>query len=670
VHPSFEASFCALVADGAQPEGPPRGGKNPHVPTDVASVLRQVPRPRRALVTSGMPYANGPLHLGHLAGAHLPADIHSRWMGMVIGRDNVLFVNGTDDHGSTSEVSAAAAGVPIRDFIDGIHVRQRATLTRYSIGLDVYSGTSRPECFPRQRQLSDWFLRRLHANGLLEKRVSGQWYDRQLERFLPDRLVRGRCPNPKCGLDGAYSDECDRCGHQHAPTDLIDPRSVLTGSTPEMRDTVHWYLDMWAVSETLRTWIEGKARHKQWRPAVIADTLEKVLPSLRIDGEAEARYKELKASLPAHKSKYAPGKQLVLQFGNKVDHEAGRRALAAAGIPAAVADEWAHRSITRDIAWGIPVPADLDPDLAGKTLYVWPDSLIAPIAFTQVALAERGLDPEGYAAYWRDPAARVTQFLGQDNVFFYVLMQGAMWLGTQDDPHRMPLPGELQLTDVVAAFHLLVSGEKMSKSRGNFYSGDQLLDEKGYAPDQIRYYLALLGLGDKSADFDFAKLDERNRFLAGPLNAAFERPISAAHSKFGGQVPAGELAPGVLEGTVRMVQRYVRAMERSDYPNMLFEIENYARLINSLFAQHKPHDDRHPEGARRNALYSAFYVLKNLMIMLYPFVPATMDRLRESLRLPPSVFRIDELGVPIPAGHEVGQKQAYFPVPADMQRQE
>jgi len=647
-----------------KPRKTPPAGKNPHVPTDVPSVLKNVARPRRALVTSGMPYANGPLHLGHLAGAHLPADIHTRWMGMIIGRENVLYVNGTDDHGSTSEVSAARAGVPIREFIDGIHAKQRETLKRYSIGLDVYTGTSRPECFPRQKQLSDWFLTRLHDNGLLRKRTSRQWYDTELGRFLPDRLVIGTCPNPKCGFDGAYSDECDRCGHQHEPTDLINPKSVLTGTTPEMRDTVHWYLDMWSVSETLRTWIESKK--KTWRASIIADTLEKVLPAIRFEGAHEARYKELKPTLPPHKSKYAPGKQLVLQWNNKADLERGREALAAAGIESVLADEWAHRSITRDIAWGIPVPA-IDPDLAGKTLYVWPDSLIAPIAFTQVALAEKGLDPQLWEDYWKQPDARVTQFLGQDNVFFYVLMQGAMWLGTQDVPDRMPMKGELQLTDIVSAFHLMVAGEKMSKSRGNFYSGDQLLDEKGYSADQIRYYLALLGLSDKSSDFDFAKLDERNKFLAGPLNAAFERPISAAHSKFEGRVPEGVLLEGVVKDTVRMVQRYVKSMDRSDYPNLLFEVENYARIVNSLFTQYKPHDDRHPEEGRRNALYSAFYVLKNLMIMLYPFVPQTMDRLRESLRLPPTVFRIDELGVPIPAGHAVGPKQEYFPVPPGLE---
>jgi methionyl-tRNA synthetase len=324
-------------------------------------------------------------------------------------------------------------------------------------------------------------------------------------------------------------------------------------------------------------------------------------------------------------------------------------------------DEWAHRSITRDVAWGIPVPTDLDPDLVGKTLYVWPDSLIAPISFTEVALANKGEDPARQADFWRDPEAAVYQFLGQDNVFFYVLMQGAMWLGTQDDPHRLPRRGELQLTDVFGCFHLLIEGEKMSKSRKNFFTDVELLDEKGYSADQIRYYLSVLGLPEKPSSLDFAQLDERNKFLAGPMNAVFERPISAAHSKFDGRVPEGVLSEKVVAQTVRMVERYVRLMERAEHPALLSELENYGRLVNSLFTQFKPHDDRHPLESRRDALYASFYVLKNLMIMLYPFVPSTMDRVRQSLELPPSVFSIDELGTPIPSGHIVGSKQEFFP---------
>ncbi|WP_438040079.1 methionine--tRNA ligase [Sorangium sp. So ce128] len=633
-------------------------------PTDVASVLRQVRRPRRAVVTAGMPYANGMLHLGHLAGAHVPADIHARWLGLVIGRENVLFVCGTDDHGSASQIAARQAGVSIREFIDGIHEKQHASLRRYDIDLDVYSGTSRPECLPIQQELAHRFLRRLHENGLLEKRTSSQWFDPELQCFLPDRFVRGRCPNPKCDNADAYSDECDRCGHQHSPSQLGSPRSALSDATPVMRDTAHWWLDMWAVSEALRGWIQGK--QGAWRPAVLADVLNTVMPSLRFEADLAPAYKEIKASLPKHKAKFTQDRKVLLQLGSKPEMEEARAALSRHGVPSEPVEDWAHRAITRDVAWGLSLPVDLDPELCGKTLYVWPDSLIAPIAFSQVALARRGVDPARYVDFWCDPEARIYQFLGQDNVFFYVLMQGAMWLGTQPDPRRLPAAGELQLTDVLGCFHLLVGGEKMSKSRGNFFTADQLLDEKGYSADQIRYYLALLGLAEKPSNFDFAKLDERNRFLAGPLNAAFERPISAAHSKFDGRVPHGALLDKVASDTLRIVQRYVRAMDRADYPTLLFEIENYARVINSLFAQFKPHDDRHPEEGRRDALFSSFYVLKNLMIMLYPFVPATMDRLRESLRLPPEVFRLEELGTPIPAGHAIGPKQVYFaPVPQE-----
>jgi methionyl-tRNA synthetase len=620
-------------------------------------VLRQVRRPKRVVVTAGMPYANGPLHLGHLAGAHLPADIYARWMRMLIGAENVLYVCGSDEHGSTGEIAALQAGVPIRDFVDGIQRTHSKTLDRYHISLDIFTGTSQPETLPIHREMAHQFLAGLDRNGLLEKRTTRQWFDPKMQRFLPDRYVRGRCPNPKCDNTDAYSDECDRCGQQHEPAALLDPRSALSDAVPELRDTVHWWLNMWAVSDTLRLWISGK--EKTWRRAVLAEVLETVMPSLRFESVHEPAYKELKATLPKHKSKYTPGKKILLQFGDKEALARGGEILKEHGIASQLVDEWAHRSMTRDIAWGIPITED--PALAGKTLYVWPDSLIAPISFSQVALQRKGLDPARYRDFWCDPDARVVQFLGQDNVFFYVLMQGAMWLGTQADPHRLPAAGELQLTDIIGCFHLLVSGEKMSKSRGNFFTGDQLLDEKKYSVDQIRYYLALLSLADKPSDFEFAKLDDRNRFLAGPMNAAFERPISAAHSKFGGRVPDGILLDKVVADTVRIVQRYVRAMERADYPNLLFEIENYARTINSLFTQWKPHDDRHPEESRRNALYTSFYVLKNLMIMLHPFVPETMDRLRESLRLPADVFRADQLGTPIPAGHELGAKQPYFP---------
>jgi methionyl-tRNA synthetase len=215
----------------------------------------------------------------------------------------------------------------------------------------------------------------------------------------------------------------------------------------------------------------------------------------------------------------------------------------------------------------------------------------------------------------------------------------------------------------------MVSDSKMSKSLGNFYSGDQLISEMKYHPDQIRYFLALLSLPEKSSNFDFAMLNERNKFLAGPMNAAFEKPISACHSKFGGKIPNGVVSDKIMAETTQIIKKYLRSMERAEYATLLYAIENYARSINSQFTQFKPHDDRAPFEQRANALYSCFFVLKNIMIMLYPFVPETMDKLRISLNLKESIFSIDELGVPMPADHQIGEQVQYFPAVVEIKEQ-
>lgn len=619
-------------------------------PASVQDVLKNLKPPKAAVVTGGMPYANGPLHLGHLAGAMVPPDIMARYLRMWIGPDNVLFVSGNDDHGSTSEVAALKAGQPIRQFIDAIHDKQVATTKRYGISYDIFSGTSQPDCYPIHQELSQDFMRKLWKNGMLEKKTTKQWFDPKISRFLQDRNVTGKCPNPNCNNEAAYSDVCEVCGTQYDPSELINPQSSLSDATPVLKDTAHLWLDMWKVGDQLSEWI--KSKQNKWRKGVFNEVFETVQPALQFDNTHEPAFKELRPTLPKHKSRYAPGKKVVVQFENKADYQTGMKILGDAGIQTQAMDAWAHRSITRDVTWGIPVPADIDPEMKGKTLYVWPDSLIAPISFTQVALKKQGRNPAEYTRFWKDPEAKIYQFLGQDNVYFYVLMQGAMWFGAND--------GWTQ-TDVFSVFHLMVNGEKMSKSRGNFYSGDQLTEEMGYHPDQIRYFLSTLGLPEKQSNFDFETFKERNKFLAGPLNAAIEKPISAVHSRFNGQVPEGRLLEKAEKETLKIVQMYVKNMEKAEYITLLGQIENYARLINSFFVQYKPHDDRAPLEGRQDALYSSFYVLKNLMIMLYPFAPQTMEKVRQSLNLPTNVFKLEELGQPIPAGHAVGEQRQYFP---------
>ncbi len=628
-------------------------------PANVKEVLERLNRPKRAVITGGMPYANGPLHLGHLAGAIVPPDILARYMRMMIGKENVLFVSGNDDHGSTSQVAALKNNMPVREFIDMIHVKQKQTTERYGVSYDIFSGTSRPDCYPIHEEISQDFIRKLHKNGMLEKKTTKQWFDPKLNLFLQDRNVTGKCPNPACSNETAYSDECEVCGIQYDPSQLINPKSSLSDATPVLKDTVHWYLDMWKVSDELTEWI--KSKQNKWRKGVFNEVFETVQPAFQFDNTHEPEFKEMRATLPKHKSRYAPGKKVVVQFENKADLNAGIKLFEDKGIPTTLLDGWAHRSITRDVSWGIPLPTELDPDMAGKTLYVWPDSLIAPISFTKAALIKQGRDPSDYEKFWKDPEGRIYQFLGQDNVYFYVLMQGAMWFGSQDNIHKQPGAGDYQLTDVFSVFHLMVNGEKMSKSRGNFYSADQLTEEMGFDPDQVRYFLSTLGLPDKQSNFDFETFKERNKFLAGPMNAAIEKPISAVHTRFEGKVPEGKLLEKAEKETMKIVQLYLKSMEKAEYLTLLGQIENYARLINSFFVQYKPHDDRADLQGREDGLYSCFYILKNLMIMLHPFAPQTMERVRQSLNLPEDVFSLDQLGTGISPGHLIGQKQRYFP---------
>ena len=627
---------------------------------DIPSILGRVNRPSKAVVTAGMPYANGPVHIGHLAGAHVPADIYSRWLKLLIGEENVLFVCGTDDHGSNSEVAAKKLGKTTQDFISEVHAKQLTTMNKFSIGLDTYTGTSREENFEEHKNLCQEFLRKLHKNGMLNKKSSNQWFDPELNMFLPDRFVQGTCPNENCSNTKAYSDDCDVCGAEYDPSELVNPVSTLSSATPVLKETDHLYLDMWKVTDQLIEWLATK--QKTWRKSIIQEVYGTVFPSVTFTNKLEDTYKEIKSEMPDHKCKYAPGKKVLIQFQSLEGLKAGRELLVKNGIECELSDGWAHRSITRDVAWGVPVPTDIVEGMESKSLYVWPESLIAPISFSKVALKKKGLDPEKYKEFWTDPDAKICQFLGTDNVFFYVLMQGAMWFGTQEDPLRQPVAGELQQTDIFSNFHLQINGEKMSKSKGNFYTGDQLVDEMGYAPDQVRYFLSTLSLSEKASNFDFEIFNNKNNFLAGPLNDSFEKPISGCHSKFGSIVKKGKLIGKTEKETLKIIQSYTRFMERGEYPKALGAVENYARIVNGLFNQFKPHDDRFEEEQRVDALYSSFYILRNLVIMLSPFAPETMEKLRKSLNLDESVYSIDELGKEFPADHTIGEQVEYFPV--------
>jgi methionyl-tRNA synthetase len=288
----------------------------------------------RYLVTSALPYANGPLHIGHLAGAYLPADIYVRYLRLT-GND-VVWVCGSDEHGAAITVRARKEGLTPQEVVDKYHVLLRDTLRDIGISFDIYHRTSSPI----HHQTSQDIFRKLHQNGEFSEEVTEQYYDEQAGQFLADRYIIGTCP--VCSNPDAYGDQCEKCGSTLSPDELISPRSTLSGAAPVKRPTKHWFLRLDRHEQWLRTWVNtGKLEDK---------TLHD----------------------PNTWKKHVTG-----QCNSWLDQ----------GLQ--------PRAMTRDLDWGIDVPEELEGS-KGKKLYVWLDAPIGYISATKQWAADNGKNWEDY----------------------------------------------------------------------------------------------------------------------------------------------------------------------------------------------------------------------------------------------------------------------------------
>lgn len=192
---------------------------------------------KKYLITSALPYANGALHLGHLAGAYLPADIYVRYLRMS-GKE-VVWVCGSDEHGAAITIKAKKEGTTPREIIDKYHTLNKATFEKLGISFDIYHRTSEPI---HHKTSQDFFLRLHEKGGEFEENFIEQYYDEEYDQFLADRYIIGTCP--KCGHAEAYGDQCENCGSDLSPLELINPRSTLSGKAPVLKETKHWYFKL------------------------------------------------------------------------------------------------------------------------------------------------------------------------------------------------------------------------------------------------------------------------------------------------------------------------------------------------------------------------------------------------------------------------------------------
>ena len=209
---------------------------------------------KRTTVTSALPYANGPVHIGHLAGVYVPADIYVRYLRLK--KEDVLFIGGSDEHGVPITIRAKKEGITPQDVVDRYHSLIKKSFEEFGISFDVYSRTTSPT----HHQLASDFFKTLYDKGEFIEKTSEQYYDEEAKTFLADRYITGECPH--CHSEGAYGDQCEKCGTSLSPTDLINPKSAISGSKPVMKETKHWYLPLDKHEAWLRKWILED--HKEW----------------------------------------------------------------------------------------------------------------------------------------------------------------------------------------------------------------------------------------------------------------------------------------------------------------------------------------------------------------------------------------------------------------------
>src|SRR5690606_15026 len=215
--------------------------------------------PKRYTVTAALPYTNGPIHIGHLAGVYVPSDIYSRFLRLQ-GRD-VVFICGSDEHGVAISMKAKKEGITPQQVIDKYHTIIKKSFEDFGISFDNYSRTSAPI----HHQTASDFFRKLYDEGKFIEETTEQLYDEEAQQFLADRFVTGTCP--KCGNEEAYGDQCEKCGTSLNATDLINPKSTLSGSTPALKPTKHWFLPLERYEAFLKEWILVEHK-KDWKPNV------------------------------------------------------------------------------------------------------------------------------------------------------------------------------------------------------------------------------------------------------------------------------------------------------------------------------------------------------------------------------------------------------------------
>jgi methionyl-tRNA synthetase len=588
-----------------------------------------------------MPNGNKPLHIGHVGAVFLWADAYARYVRDNIGRDNVIFVSGTDGYGSVAEEKyrklheSGQYDGTLEQYVGEYHELQKETLKKYGISLNLFGASCLGEAKPYHKKMSDYFFEKMKASGYMERKETRQFYDVKFDMILNGRQVEGRCPIDGCKSEVGYADECS-LGHQYSPSELIDPVSTLSKTTPEMRPVVNYYLRLEAFRDEIRAWCDELEAGGLARRFMIRDMRDFLQPPMLFISESgKDRLDAVVSKLPEHVYFFDErNKRVQLKFDSVERRDAACAELKAADIRYRSNKTLAPFRISGNAKWGVPMPKTDDASTDGLTFYVWPESLWAPISFVDAYLhgeGKRGGKGSKWEDWWCDKDASVVQFIGEDNVFFYCLAQTGLFLAAQGADYDIKKrDGRLNLTRVVANKHLLVGSVKASSSGvAAAPTADSLLDY--YTVEQLRMHFLGQGISAATASFrskvfspeEFAKSGDPVLLQGNILTNIFNRIIRSAfyslQQYFGGKLPKNAPSDAVLEKAVAALEKYEEFINKFEFNNVVSVIDEYFRTSNQYWAERSKTDDN---GIRAQLITDIIHVVKTGLLMIHPLAPS------------------------------------------------
>ncbi len=521
------------------------------------------------LIAIAWPYANAEIHVGNLTGSHLPGDIAARYHRLK--GNKVLMITGTDSHGTPVTMSADKLGKPVEEVYKSYHEGFIDLFQKIGISYDLYTTTHSENHF----KVSQTIFLALEKNGYLFKKTEPQWFSPGLNRFLPDRYIEGTCYI--CQTEGARSDQCDACGNVLDPARLVNPKSKVEGDTssPELRDTEHYFIDLSKLEPDVKNYLKSHADHM--RDTVLGESLRKI--------EAEG----LKP-----------------------------------------------RAITRDLDWGIPVPVN-DAGWETKKLYVWFEAVIgylsAPIEWSQVSGQK-----DAWRDWWTNPKARQFHFIGKDNIFFHTSLWPAELMGVGSAFMEIFSGEEISLIlpyDVPANQFMNLEGKKISGSRNWAVWGRDALTR--FDPDAIRYYLTVNMPESKDSDWDWAEFVARNNNeLVATWGNLANRVLAFCYKNWDGQTPDVDVTTlrdsdlsliAAIENGFNTVGAEIEAVHLR---SALGEAMKLATVVNQYLDVNAPWSAIKVDKAEAGkTVYTALKAIDSLKVLFAPFLPFTCQKLHE-----------------------------------------